>query len=181
MTTLELKLQFIENCNKGFCSRKSMKSKRCLKDSKQNECFEKWIIQREKNFAKNMQVDEEWEIVKQEVWKRDKGECQVELTLTPQLIRIISKQWDYMYKKFDGVLDCAHLIPRSEAPHLLYEIDNIVLIRRFYHSFIDKSLNFVTGKYEKGFRERMLTQIMQSTGKWNKGYNYEDFRKEKMI
>jgi hypothetical protein len=179
MTTLELKLQFIENCNKGFCTRKTFKSKRCLKDSKQNECFEKWIIQREKDFIKNIQVDEEWEFVKQQVWRRDKGECQVELTLTPELVRIIRKQWDYMYRKFDGVLDCMHILPRSSYPQLLYDIDNIILGGRFYHSFIDKSLNFVTGKYEKGFRERMLTQIMQSTNRWNKDFSYEDFKKEK--
>lgn len=179
MTTLELKLQFIENCKKGFCPRKTFTSKRCLKESKQNECFEKWIIQREKNFIKNQQVDEEWELVKQQVWRRDKGECQVELTLTPELIRIIRKQWNYMYKKFDGVLDCMHILPRSSHPQLLYDVDNIVLGGRFYHSFIDKSLNFVTGKYEQGFRERMLTQIMQSTNKWIKSYDYEMFKKEK--
>jgi len=70
-------------------------------------------------------------------------------------------------------------LPRSSHPQLLYDVDNIVLGGRFYHSFIDKSLNFVTGKYEQGFRERMLTQIMQSTNKWNKEYSYEDFKKEK--
>jgi hypothetical protein len=179
MTTLELKLQFIENCKKGFCSRKTFKSKRCLKDSRQNECFEKWLIQREKNFIKNLAVDEEWEFVKQQVWKRDKGECQVELTLTPELQRIIKKQFYYLYSKFDGILDCAHILPRSTFPHLIYDVDNIILGNRFYHSFLDKSLNFVTGKYEKNFRERMFTQIMQSTGKWNKDYTYEDFYKDK--
>ena len=181
MTILELKFQFTENCNKGFCKRKTLKSKRCLKELKQNQCFEKWMLQREKNFIKNNEVDEEWEFVKQRVWKRDKGECQVELTLTPELIQIIRKQWDYMYKKFDGVLDCMHIIPRSEAPSLIYDTDNIILGGRFYHTFIDKNLNLVTGKYEEGSRERIINQIMHKTGKWKEKYNYEDFKKEKSI
>lgn len=180
MNYLELKQQFKDNCIKGFCSRKSLKSKNCQKEFKQERCFEKWVKQNEKDFEKRNFVDEEWERVKQLVWKRDKGECQIELTLTKEVVILIQKSFPYFYKKFDGVLDCMHIIPRSIAPHLIYDPDNIILGKRFYHSFIDKNLNLLTGEYESGSRERLLTHIMHRTGRWTKDYTYEQFKKDKI-
>jgi len=43
-----------------------------------------------------------------------------------------------MYAECDGILDCMHIIPRSEAPYLIYDTENIILGGRFYHIFIDK-------------------------------------------
>jgi len=41
MNSIELKQQFLDNCKKGFCQRKTFKSVQCKKESKQNKCFDK--------------------------------------------------------------------------------------------------------------------------------------------
>jgi hypothetical protein len=167
--------EFKENCNKKFCLRKTFISNNCLKESKQKKCFEKYI----EKISRDFKIDDKWKEVQKQVWKRDRGECQVEKILSTELINIIRKQFFILYTKYDGKLDCMHIIPRSIAPHLVYDVDNIILGGRFYHSFIDKNLDFTTGKYEKDFRERMFNRIMHETGRWGKEYCYEDFKGDK--
>ena len=78
-------------------------------------------------------------------------------------------------------MDCAHLIPRSIASHLIYDEDNIILIGRFYHSLLDQNKNFLTGKHEKGYREKMINRIMHETGRWSENYCYENYKEENCI
>lgn len=170
--------QFKETCIHGFCLRKTFKSKKCLENSKQESCYQKYIKQLFINYNKNQEKDEEWEKVKREIWKRDKGDL-VENAFTNELITVIRKKWFYLYKKLDGIYDCMHLLPRSSHPEFKYDVDNIILGKRFYHSFIDKSLDLISGKYVKGNRERIITLIMQKNGRWEEGYDYEQFKRDK--
>jgi hypothetical protein len=171
-----IKQQFINNCNKGFCQRKTIKSKNCLKDYKQELCFNKHMKQIEKDSFKV--EDKEWKDIQVKVKERDKT-CLIDKCLVMSELLIIKNKYSSLYYTLGKTLDCAHIIPRSEAPHLIYDLNNIILIKRIYHSMLDQSINFFDGKYEKGFREEMINRIMHSNKLWNDKYNYQQFKKDK--
>lgn len=47
-------------------------------------------------------------------------------------------------------IDPAHVISRGSAPHMKYDIDNIVPLNRFSHSCMDQSRDPVTGRQVTG-------------------------------
>ncbi len=49
--------------------------------------------------------------------------------------------------------DSAHIFSRGEYPHLAYEIDNLVLIPRNYHTYIDNFQNPLTYEHERLTKE----------------------------
>jgi hypothetical protein len=172
----DIKQQFFDNCIKGFCQRKTFKSVQCKKLSKQNRCFDKYIKQMEIDSYK--QIDEEWLIIQQKVKERDKT-CLIEkiLTLSEQII--IRERWIDIYYHTGSILDCAHILPRSQFPELVYDLNNIILIKRVYHTLLDQNINFFTGKFESGFREKMINRIMHTNRIWNDTYDYETYRKDR--
>jgi hypothetical protein len=171
---------FKENCNKGFCLRKTFKSKQCLKESKQNDCFKKWNKQNEKDSYKQNQVDEQWEEVKSKVLERDKS-CLVEKCLSKEEKQYILDNFEYEYEQFSKTLTNAHIISRSTAPQLTYDIENIILISMYFHSLMDRYRDLVTQEgIDRQQRESWINRIMHTNMLWNEGYEYEEFKKGKI-
>jgi hypothetical protein len=178
MELFDIKQNFINNCNKGFCLRKVFKNIKCNTQLKQEKCFEKYIKQVEKDSYKFNKKDEKWELLKQQLFERDQ-ECQIEKVLTKPQIKNIKLLYDPLFSKVNNLIDGMHIIPRSVAPELIYDLDNVLLGKRFYHGCIDRNENFFINAYEKDFRENFLTMIMRLTNKWEKDYTYLDFIHDK--
>jgi hypothetical protein len=91
---------------------------------------------------KIIEIDEKWIEIREAVFKRDSYTC--------QFMKILNSEELKLYKQIAGsfikVLDPAHIITRSEAPSLVYDIDNIITISRIAHSYIDHFQDPITGK-----------------------------------
>lgn len=175
MITIE---DFKIKCNKGYCTRGTIKSKVCVKESKQDLCYKKYLAQQEKKKETWKEVDYEWEELKRNILIRDES-CVVSKILTKEEILAVEKQEGFwLNAKF---LDGAHVIPRATLPSCIYDETNVVIMGRFFHSRIDKYLDLVTGEYigAEGCYN-WWTRIMQQNGYWVDGYTYYDFKKEKM-
>lgn len=170
--------QFKEKCNKGFCSRQTMKSKQCLKESKQELCYDKWKAKlnhiAEKRVIKDDE-DIEWKMLKESILMRD-GCCLMEKIMTAEERSIVEKQEGYWLQKYK---DGAHLISRSESPKHIYLESNVIILGRFFHQRLDNYYDLITGE-QKDFacKKYWITRIMQQNGYWKEGYTYDDFRKE---
>jgi len=93
--------------------------------------------------------DLNWVNLKNEIWEVDHGECQLLASL-----KVLSKddpefEKIYLYAKKqynpDNTLDSAHIIPRSFSKTLQYDLENVVLLQRIFHSRIDFGKNPLTG------------------------------------
>ena len=75
--------------------------------------------------------------------------------------------------------DGAHIIARSQSPTNIYNIKNVVLLSRFFHSRIDQGLDLITGEFI-GFEgsKRWWERILIQNGYWREGYTYDDFYQE---
>lgn len=86
--------------------------------------------------------DAKWKEVRNKVRDRDKF-C--------RLMRKLKISETYELKnnasrKELSILDPAHVIPASAAPHMIYDEDNIVLLNRYSHEQLDYNRNPVNGK-----------------------------------
>lgn len=182
MNTFEdIEKYFKETCNKGFCLRKTIKSKQCLKESKQNQCFIKWNKQNEKDAHKQSKVDEKWEEAKQKVDERDKS-CLVEKCITVEERKYILENFEYEYKQFNKIMTHAHIISRSTAPQLMYDINNIILMSMYFHSLLDRYRDLVTQEsIDRQHRENWINRIMHTNKLWKEDFGCEEFKKEKIV
>lgn len=86
--------------------------------------------------------DEKWEMVKEEVYKRDGGKCQLIPKLTAgELTVFLEKSGDLRY-----IIDPAHIFRKGAYPQLKYDPENVILLNRYSHSMIDTYRNPVTGE-----------------------------------
>jgi hypothetical protein len=178
MDIYDIKQNFKNSCIQGFCIRKTFKSKQCIKNSKQEQCFIKYLKQLGKDTIKQSQVDEKWIEIQNKVKERDK-ECLIEKSLTEQELQLIKEKYDFIYySKKGSVLDCCHIIPRSEAPELIYDLTNVFLAKHIYHFMLDESKNFFTGMFEEGFREKMINRVMHTNKLWKIDYDYDSFKSD---
>ena len=79
--------------------------------------------------------------LRQQAMKRDKG-CQLYKKLHSEDKILINSE---LYGKF-GHLDMAHILNKSSYPELKYNINNVVMISRLFHTRLDTQLNPLTGK-----------------------------------
>ncbi len=181
---------FITDCLKGFCNRKTMyNAKTCKTESKHKVCYKKYCEKIEKDKQKLkfkgfnssyeiIEKDYKWEELKEYIKDRDVT-CLVSKILTPDEIAIVEKQNGYwLNNKF---IDGAHIIPRSTLPSQIYNRDNVVLIGRFFHSRLDNYLDLITGEFigQDGMA-LWWTRIMQQNRRWDEGYTYWDFKRDLM-
>jgi hypothetical protein len=151
--------EFITYCDKKKCLRRTILSKRCSMDYKRQSCYEKFLKQEEKNKEKILKVDEEWQIVKKQVWERDNGRCRVLAVLDVKEYGMIK---DEIYRQ---QIDTCHVISRAQAPQpeLYYNPDNLFLGLRIFHSRLDTYKDPITNKaitqYE---RNRWMIRIIGS-------------------
>lgn len=180
MTDFELRViskeDFIEKCKQGKCLRQTLKSKQCEKESKQIQCYDKYVKQKQKDFNKYQDPDYKWEQLKEEIKLRDQG-CLVMKILTMQELKIVEQQEGFwLNQKF---MDGAHIIPRATAPQHIYLKSNVILMGRFFHSRIDKYFDLITGEFI-GIEgsANWWTRIMQQNKLWDSNYDYWNFRKD---
>jgi len=139
-------ISFKEKCNGKYCPRgPRTKSKSCKNDSKQERCFLKYEKVQNSQKEKQFVVDDAWEDLKKLVWGRDGGECQLWKILTKEerLFVITNYMDDFSML---NTLDVAHIKGKGAYPALKYEISNVTLIRRFFHSLLDTHKHPVTRK-----------------------------------
>lgn len=93
--------------------------------------------------VKGNSQDEEWLNVSEEVHRRDNNKC--------KLLNILNEEekkylYDHCPYSLIQQLDIAHVISRSESSALYYEKDNLILLNRASHSWIDQYLHPIYGK-----------------------------------
>jgi hypothetical protein len=79
-----------------------------------------------------MNDDRKWEIIKHQVRNRDQH-CVLLKKLSPGAYYELDKRAGSQMWSFD----CAHVFPRSTAPHMKFDPDNIVLLNHYSHMNID--------------------------------------------
>ena len=168
--------EFRQYCLKGKCLRKTIKSKQCLKYYKQETCFKKYQVNEDKRKIELFEPDYKWLELKEELVFRD-GSCLVMKILTPQEISIVEKLDGYwLNNKF---VDGAHIKSRAELPKQIYNIKNVVLLGRFFHTRIDNYQDLITGEnISKEQVAQWWTRIMQQNNLWPKDYDYWRFRQD---
>ena len=143
-------LDFTVDCDNKKCNRNTLLSKKCSRAVKQKDCYFKYkkkkILELKAitTILDATFVDDEWSIMKKVIIERDNGECQLYKILNLNEKTIILTVYDEEYKMFKSILDCCHIIPRSEDKSKTYEADNIVLCSRYFHNLLDQYLHPVT-------------------------------------
>lgn len=79
-------------------------------------------------------VDLKWLELVDKLRVRDYNICRLLIILTKDEIEYMKKTYSH---KLLSTLDPAHVIPRSKSKALYYELDNLVLLNRVSHSFLD--------------------------------------------
>lgn len=168
---------FIERCKQGRCLRQTLKSKQCEKEYKQKQCYNKYVDKKTKEWERDhTEKDYRWEELKKEIIIRDQS-CLALKILTKEELRIVEKQDGFwLSQKFN---DGAHIISRSQSPTNIYNIKNVVLLSRFFHSRIDQGLDLITGEFI-GFEgsKRWWERIMWENNIWQRNYTYDDFYRD---
>ena len=107
------------------------------REDKKNKLFEEKLLE-----EKEIPIDIKWENVYTLVHKRDREYCRLKLILTKEELAELNKNPVNLLNQ----LDVAHIIPRSSSRKLYYELDNLVLLNRVSHSWIDTYKNPINGK-----------------------------------
>jgi hypothetical protein len=145
-------LQFQEKCNTRICLRKTftdfdVKGK-CYTERKQSDCYNKYIKQLDKDNAKRqkriedlknnleIEVDQRWLDTRQEVINRDHNQCRVWKSLSVKDKRFIIYAYYDDYYTLSKILDVDHIIPKSVRMDLYYDIDNLLLMSRYFHRLL---------------------------------------------
>jgi hypothetical protein len=169
---------FIEKCKQGRCLRQTLKSKQCEKEYKQKQCYNKYVDKKTKEWERDhTEKDYRWEELKEALKLRDIS-CLFTKIATFEELRILEQNENWWLSRF---IDGAHLIPRSMASRIIYDIDNVILLNRHSHTRLDNFLDLVTGEFIglEG-KKRWIERIMHENKLWDLNYSYEDFYKDKM-
>lgn len=121
----------LESRYQKYCKNEDKKSKKI--QEKFDKPFE------EKDFP----IDINWERVYSIVHERDKEYCRLKLVLTKEELIELNKNAPFGLVK---ILDVAHIIPRSSSKKLYYDENNLVLMNRASHSWLDTYKNPLNGK-----------------------------------
>lgn len=153
--------EFQSKCNSRFCLRKTFTDfdakGKCFTENKQSNCYNKYLSQLEKDTAtkqkrieqlreEGFKVDEKWLETRQLVIKRDDNKCRVWsiLSLPNKKYILENFQSDYLY--LSKILDVDHIIPKSVRFDLYYDLDNLVLMSRYFHRLLTDYKHPVTQK-----------------------------------
>jgi hypothetical protein len=124
--------EFKSYCQKRICKRNTIISRLCKTESKQRRCYRKWLAKQEKD--EGFVIDQEWEKVREVVYLRDRNDCQL-------LNKLTVDQTNELYRNgmtnLIKTLDPAHYLRRNTHPKFKYLSDNIVLLNRQSHSWLD--------------------------------------------
>ena len=113
-----------------------------LKSGKLSDlALNKYYVKYCKSFSKKYGKDLKWEEVRKEVFERDRV-CQLSKILSEKEMKDAS----LFFITKEPILDCAHVFSRGAFPWLKYDVDNVVLLRREFHSLLDSGKNPLNGK-----------------------------------
>lgn len=129
-------LQFIEFCDKGYCLRNTFITNNCSKESKRRSCYNKYIKKMEQKMNDIME-DPLWTEVREELFQRDNNTCQLWKILSQEERVYILHNHFEDYSQLSKTLDPCHIVPRARSSKLYYDLDNLVLISRYFHSLLD--------------------------------------------
>lgn len=147
---------FKADCDRKYCNRNTMITKKCVKEYKQDKCYTKYIKREQKELDKqNIKIEDgyilknekdiKWEEVCQQVDYRD-CDCLIwNKVLTEEEKQFVKENFDYEMN-FLKILDHCHIISRSEDKSLMYDMNNIFLAKRFFHQRFDQYKDLVTGQ-----------------------------------
>jgi hypothetical protein len=83
------------------------------------------------------------QIIRQECYKRDKSRCRLMGILTyAEMRELINNSIPLLLHK----LDCAHVFGKNAYPKMRYVIDNVVLLNRVSHGWLDVGKSPINGK-----------------------------------
>lgn len=132
---------FIEHCEKGICLRNTFITNNCIKESKRRNCYKKYIKKVEEqieSYYDNANASQiRWQEVKEQLIERDNNTCQLWKILSKDEQLHILHNYFEDYSQLSKQLDPAHIVPRSRSNELYYDVDNLVLISRYFHSLLD--------------------------------------------
>jgi 5-methylcytosine-specific restriction endonuclease McrA len=139
--------EFVDQYKKyGKCLGQISKPGHILNERELKTRYEKYIKPKKEKIQKGSWDDPKWKEVADIVWKRDKGQCRLlsrlKIDNLEMYMYFINTNLPSLYTK----LDLAHVIPRSQSSELYYEPNNIVLLNRISHSWLDSYHHPVTGK-----------------------------------
>ena len=177
------KKKFKEFCNSGRCSRGSIITPKCVKELKQERCFIKFIkkeAEKKEKLSDKIQKDVSFN---EKVWfsifdiSKDAVDDWQNYCGIWKILSIDQKE--HIKKKYgkelwlNNNLDIAHIKQRSSTPELKFDIDNVVIVGRYFHGLLDGFQNPVTQEKISGedrlnwFLRAKFMQV-ESTMKRNK-------------
>ena len=127
--------EFSSFCSKGVCLRKTMKTHKCSTEAKQKNCFDRYDRKLEKDKDRRHEKKEEnkhWVEITKQVKLRDKT-CRIWEILTKEERLHILKNFEAEFRWLSKTLDTCHIISRAQSGELKYDLDNLLLISRFFH------------------------------------------------
>lgn len=124
----------------GKCVDQAFPPKNPISEKSLKKRYEKFI--KKSSFKKSFKKDEKWEQVREEVFKRDRGECQLLKILPLEYIQELKHNSGGLHK----VIDPAHIFNKATYSSLYYDPNNIVCLNRFSHSCLDFDKDPITGE-----------------------------------
>lgn len=140
--TLEEFMEFYRSY--GFCKGDTYRRKNPYTPSQLKTRYKKYIRKLEKQEEKQEEDKITYVDIKNQVYTRDTNRCRLYNKLSPYQQIEVS---ELLSSDQFGTLDIAHVFSRGVYPHMKYDVDNMVLLYRLFHSRLDAHLNPITGKY----------------------------------
>lgn len=135
-------------CDKQQCPRQTMyHEKRCLTESKRKNCFRLYNQKLEKDKLKSKsKTDPLWEEVKSRVRNQYGEGCHLFNALSNKERSLIAQKGLLNHGDFKTI-DGAHIIPKGPFPEHKYKVENVILIKRLFHSRLEIGCDPITGEY----------------------------------
>lgn len=166
---------FKESCNKKKCLRNTFyNDKRCPTTSKQENCFRLYNNKLERDLIKSQeQMDPVWEETKKQVIEQTGNGCHLLACLSPMELDSILQEGLLKHKEL-GLVDGAHILPRGAHPQHKYNSDNIILIKRLFHTRLEQYQDPLTAQYiGKEATQEWYLRVWNSSRK--KNLTWEEF------
>lgn len=168
---------FQDKCNNRVCLRKTFTDfdgkGKCLTEKKQSDCYKKYINQLEKDNIKKqkrieelknneIEVDQKWIDTRKLVIDRDHSKCRVWRVLSPKDQKYILTNFSDDYIALSRILDVDHIIPKSVRFDLYYDLDNLLLMSRYFHRLLTDYKHPVTREKITDEEKKMIYQKIKN-------------------
>lgn len=158
---LDFKL-FQNNCKDKKCFFHNILSRNCLKEWKQEKCYEKYLNKQIDVLNNNINKEDSKDLVfRKLLLERDK-ECLIWKILTDEEKKYIGDNFKYEYELLSNVLDTVHILSRNERPDLKHDMTNAFIGCRYFHTLLDGYKDLITREdMSKEQRDAWLQRIIK--------------------